>query len=63
MKSKKKIAEENIQNAVKVALEEAEVASSDGKAYCIAHVNVGADTSAIRDAVIKVTEQKVGKRW
>ncbi|XP_027109818.1 alanine--tRNA ligase-like isoform X1 [Coffea arabica] len=58
IKAKKKIAEENIQNAVKVALEEAEVSSSHGKTYCITHVNVGADTAAIREAVLKVTEQK-----
>lgn len=61
IKAKKKIAEENIRNAVKVALEEAEVSSSDGKAYCVTHVNVAADTAAIREAVVKVTEQKVKK--
>ncbi|KAL3521772.1 hypothetical protein ACH5RR_019921 [Cinchona calisaya] len=58
IKAKKKIAEENIHNAVKAALKEAEVSSSDGKAYCVTHVNVGADTTAIREAVLKVTEQK-----
>ncbi|KAL2545633.1 Alanine--tRNA ligase [Forsythia ovata] len=58
IKAKKKIAEENIQKAIKVATEMAEVASSNGKAYCIAHVNVGADTSAIREAVVDVMEKK-----
>lgn len=59
IKAKKKIAEENIQNAVKVATETAEVASSNGKSFCIAHVNVGADTSALREAVVDVMEKKV----
>ncbi|CAI9108700.1 OLC1v1008371C1 [Oldenlandia corymbosa var. corymbosa] len=58
IKAKKKTAEENIQTAVKVALEKAEIASTDGKPYCIVHVNVGADTAAVREAVVKVTEQK-----
>ncbi|CAA2961208.1 alanine--tRNA ligase [Olea europaea subsp. europaea] len=58
IKAKKKIAEENIQNAVKVATETAEVASSNGKSFCIAHVNVGADTSALREAVVDVMEKK-----
>lgn len=59
IKAKKKIAEENIQKAVKVATEVAEVASSSGKTYCVSHVNVGSDTAAIREAVVKVMEQKV----
>ncbi|KAK3025536.1 hypothetical protein RJ639_041014, partial [Escallonia herrerae] len=58
IKAKKKIAEENIQRAVKVATEMAEVASSDGKAFCVSHVSVGSDTAAIREAVVKVMEQK-----
>ncbi|KAK3027950.1 hypothetical protein RJ639_039417 [Escallonia herrerae] len=58
IKAKKKIAEENIQKAVKVATEMAEVASSDGKAFCVSHVSVGSDTAAIREAVVKVMEQK-----
>lgn len=59
IKAKKKIAEENIKEAVRVATEMAEVASSDGKAFCISHVSVGSDTTAIREAVVKVMEQKV----
>ncbi|KAA8534635.1 hypothetical protein F0562_032106 [Nyssa sinensis] len=58
IKAKKKTAEENIQKAVKVAIEMAEVADSDGKAFCISHVNVGSDTAAIREAVVTVMEQK-----
>ena len=59
MKAKKKIAEENIQKAVEAALEMADVATSDGKAFCISRVNVGSDTTAIREAVVRVMEQKV----
>ncbi|KAM7495568.1 hypothetical protein LguiB_030177 [Lonicera macranthoides] len=58
IKAKKKIAEENIKEAVRVATEMAEVASTDGKAFCISHVSVGSDTTAIREAVVKVMEQK-----
>lgn len=53
-KAQKKIAEENIQKAVKFAVEMAEVASSDGKGFCISHVDVGLDA-----AVLKVLEHKV----
>ncbi|CAL5323547.1 unnamed protein product [Camellia sinensis] len=60
IKAKKKIAEENIQKAVKVAIETAEVAASDGKAFCISRVNVGLDTTAMREAVVKVMDEKVG---
>ncbi|XP_031279372.1 alanine--tRNA ligase [Pistacia vera] len=57
-KAQKKIAEENIQKAVKVATQTAEVAASDGKAFCISHVEVGLDAAAVREAVLKVIEQK-----
>lgn len=49
-----------MEKAVKVTLEKAEVASSEGIGYCIVHVNVGSDTAAIREAVVKVSEEKVG---
>ncbi len=58
-KAQKKIAEENIQKAVKVATETAVVAASDGKAFCVSHVEVGLDAAAVREAVLKVIEQKV----
>ncbi|XP_028109333.1 alanine--tRNA ligase-like [Camellia sinensis] len=58
IKAKKKIAEENIQKAVKVAIETAEVAASDGKAFCISRVNVGLDTTTMREAVVKVMDEK-----
>ncbi|KAI5588169.1 hypothetical protein BDE02_05G078800 [Populus trichocarpa] len=57
-KAQKKIAEENMQKAVEVAAEMAEVASSDGKAFCISHVDVGLDAAAVREAVLKVLERK-----
>ncbi|GMY18046.1 alanine--tRNA ligase [Fagus crenata] len=57
-KAQKKIAEENIQKAVKVATETAVVDASDGKAFCVSHVEVGLDAAAVREAVLKVIEQK-----
>ncbi|XAR54282.1 Alanine--tRNA ligase [Bertholletia excelsa] len=58
LKAKKQLAEENIQKAVKVAIEMAESAASEGKAFCISRINVGIDTTALREAVVKVMEQK-----
>ncbi|CAL5368475.1 unnamed protein product [Camellia sinensis] len=58
IKAKKKIAEENIQKAIKVAIETAEVAASNGKAFCISRVNVGLDTTVMRKAVVKVMDEK-----
>ncbi|WCJ40033.1 Alanine--tRNA ligase [Euphorbia peplus] len=57
-KAQKKIAEENMQKAVKVAVETAEVAASEGKQYCITRVDVGLDAAAVREAVLKVLEKK-----
>jgi alanyl-tRNA synthetase len=57
-KAQKKIAEENKQKAVKGATEIAEVAASEGKSFCIAHVNAGLDVAAVREAVTKVIEHK-----
>lgn len=37
----------------------AEAAVSGGKAYCILRLGIGLDTAAVRDAVVKVMEQKV----
>lgn len=59
VKAKKKLAEENKEKALKVTLDKAENALSDGKAYCVVEVNVGSDTSAIRDAAVEVSKQKV----
>ncbi|XP_047965383.1 alanine--tRNA ligase-like [Salvia hispanica] len=58
IKAKKKIAEEHMQKAIEAAIQTAEGASSKGKTFCISHVDVGSDTSAIREGVVKVMEQK-----
>ncbi|KDP43289.1 hypothetical protein JCGZ_24210 [Jatropha curcas] len=57
-KAQKKIAEENMQKAVKVATEMAEIAASEGKGFCISRVDVGLDAAAVREAVLKVLEKK-----
>eukprot|EP00268_Persea_americana_P036897 TRINITY_DN3643_c0_g1_i1.p1 TRINITY_DN3643_c0_g1~~TRINITY_DN3643_c0_g1_i1.p1 ORF type:complete len:1003 (+),score=232.52 TRINITY_DN3643_c0_g1_i1:69-3077(+) len=57
-KAQKKIGEENIQKAVKAATEIAETAASEGKTFCVIRVNVGVDATAIREAVLKILEQK-----
>ncbi|OAY52220.1 alanine--tRNA ligase [Manihot esculenta] len=57
-KAQKKIAEENMQKAVKVATEMAEAAASEGKEFCISRVDVGLDAAAVREAVLKVLEKK-----
>ncbi|RZC70020.1 hypothetical protein C5167_033216 [Papaver somniferum] len=58
-KAQKKIAEENMQKAVKVATEMADTAIADGKAFCISPIDVGLDPAAAREAVVKVMEKKV----
>jgi alanyl-tRNA synthetase len=58
-KAKKKMGEQNIQKAVKTAMDAAEAALSQKKAFCVTHVDVGLDTTAVREAVIKVMDQKV----
>ncbi|WOL19049.1 alanine--tRNA ligase [Canna indica] len=55
-KAKKKIAEENIRKAVKAATDAAKAALSEGKTFCIMQVDVGLDTAAVREAVLKVLE-------
>ncbi|KAG6517511.1 hypothetical protein ZIOFF_020903 [Zingiber officinale] len=57
-KLKKKIAEENVQKAVKAAIDVAKIAASEGKTFCITQVDVGLDTAAVREAVLKVLEQQ-----
>lgn len=59
IKAKKKIAEEHMRKAIEAAIQTAESASLNGKTYCISLVDVGSDTAAIREAVVKVMEQKV----
>lgn len=57
-KAQKKVAEENLQKAVKLTTEMAETAASDGKPFCVSRVEVGLDAAAVREAVLKVIEQQ-----
>ncbi|CAL4916236.1 unnamed protein product [Urochloa decumbens] len=57
-KAKKKMGEQNIQKAVKTAMDAAEAALSEKRPFCVTHVDVGLDTTAVREAVIKVMDQK-----
>jgi alanyl-tRNA synthetase len=50
--------EQNIQKAAKSAMDTAEAGLSGNKLFCVTHVNVGLDTSAVREAVIKVMDQR-----
>ncbi|KAF7052439.1 hypothetical protein CFC21_060534 [Triticum aestivum] len=52
-KAKKKMGEENIQKAVKTAMDAAEAAVSQGKPFCVTRADVGLDTTAVREAVVK----------
>ncbi|KAL6556990.1 Calcium-transporting ATPase 3, endoplasmic reticulum-type [Orobanche hederae] len=58
-KAQKKIAEENMLKAVEVSTRMVEVASSNGKPFCIARVDVGLDVAAVREAVSKVLDKVV----
>lgn len=62
-KAQKKIAEENLQKAIKVTNEIAEVAVSNGMAFCVSRVDVGLDPNAVREAVQKVMEHKVFSKF
>ncbi|CAL4949710.1 unnamed protein product [Urochloa decumbens] len=57
-KAKKKMSEQNIQKALKSAMYAAEAALSEKRPFCVAHVDVGLDTTAVREAVIEVMDQK-----
>lgn len=59
IKAKKEIEEDNKQKAVQAAIETAEITARDGKPFCILRVDVGPDTNAIREAVVKVKDEKV----
>ncbi|KAF9614643.1 hypothetical protein IFM89_019620 [Coptis chinensis] len=59
-KAQKEIAKENIKKAIKDTTEIAEIAIKDNKSFCISLVDVGLDATAVREAVLKVVEQKVG---
>lgn len=57
-KEKKKIAEENIEKAISMVTSVAEKSASEGKAFCICQVSVGLDTTAVREAVLRVMDKK-----
>ncbi|TYH38839.1 hypothetical protein ES332_D12G137600v1 [Gossypium tomentosum] len=57
-KAQKKIAEQNMQKAVTIAIELAELATKEGKTFCISRIDVGLDAAALREAVSKVIQQK-----
>lgn len=56
-KAKKKTGQENIEKAVKAAMDAAEAALSAGQPFCVAHVDVGLDATALREAVVKCMNQ------
>jgi len=58
-KAQKQVAEENKRKAVIITAEKAELAASNGKAFCISRVDVGLDVAAVREAVTKAMDQKV----
>jgi alanyl-tRNA synthetase len=57
-KAQKRVAEENKRKAVMITAEKADLAVSNGKSFCICHVDVGLDVAAVREAVTKVIDQK-----
>jgi len=58
-KAQKQIAEENKRKAVIITAEQAELAASKGKTFCISRVDVGLDVAAVREAVTKAMDKKV----
>lgn len=42
-------------------MDAADAAVSQSKAFCLIRVNVGLDTTAVREAVLKVVDQKVNE--
>ncbi|KAL0906871.1 hypothetical protein M5K25_025400 [Dendrobium thyrsiflorum] len=57
-KDKKKMGEENIERAIGIVTSVAEEAASKGKPFCICQVSVGLDTTAVREAVLRIMDQK-----
>ncbi|XP_044983681.1 alanine--tRNA ligase-like [Hordeum vulgare subsp. vulgare] len=55
--AKKIMGKGNIQKAVKTAIDAAEAAVSKGKPFCVTHADVGLDTTAIREAVVKAMDR------
>ncbi|CAN6450326.1 unnamed protein product [Victoria cruziana] len=59
-KAQKQIGEVNLQKAIARVAEVVEATASEGKYFCIIRVDVGLDTVAIREAVLKALEKKKG---
>ncbi|XP_068647479.1 alanine--tRNA ligase [Aristolochia californica] len=57
-KAQKQLGQGNTEKAMKEATEIAEAAIREGKAFCVVQVDVGADATAVREAVLKVVQQK-----
>ncbi|KAI0492941.1 hypothetical protein KFK09_027217 [Dendrobium nobile] len=57
-KDKKKMGEENIERAIGIVTSVAEEAASKGKPFCICQVSVGLDTTAVREAVLRIMDHK-----
>ncbi|XP_044964539.1 alanine--tRNA ligase-like [Hordeum vulgare subsp. vulgare] len=55
--AKKKMGKENIQKVVKTAIDAAEVVVSEGKPFYVTHADVGLDTTAVREAVVKAMDR------
>ncbi|KAK1266647.1 hypothetical protein QJS04_geneDACA015365 [Acorus gramineus] len=56
-KTRKRTAEENIQKAIKAVTESAENATLEGKTFFVSRVNVGLDTTAVREAILRIMEK------
>ncbi|KAG9457092.1 hypothetical protein H6P81_001600 [Aristolochia fimbriata] len=57
-KAQKQLGQGNTEKAIKEATENAEAAIREGKAFCVLQVDVGADATAVREAVLKVVQLK-----
>lgn len=57
-KDKKKMGEDNIESAIGIVTSVADKAASEGKSFCICQVSVGLDTTAVREAVLRIMDQK-----
>ncbi|XP_078444077.1 alanyl-tRNA synthetase [Wolffia australiana] len=56
--SQKAMGKQNAQKAIETATQVADAAAAEGQSFCVLRVDVGLDTNAVREAVIKVVEQK-----
>lgn len=59
MIAQKLVGKQNIEKAIQTAIGIADAAVSEGRPFCVGSVDVGLDTTAIREAVCKVMQEKV----